>query len=208
VNWVNPRGADLGSYEERYRLTGWATLGLAISLLVIGLGFTLHSPVIFLTAGFVLAALTVQGAGLIDLVRRRIAFRADRTGITLGAVPDKLTVRRGSPLFIPWEDVESIVIYPHPRGPTSYRHVRCIGIQRRPGAEPLLWGNEQAPGCPVPGVATWATRKISGWRLDPDALAAATTAIAPGTRIIDTSADSDPAESGQGSSVPWAEPTD
>jgi len=27
-------------------------------------------------------------------------------------VPDRLTVRRGSRLFIPWADVERIILYP------------------------------------------------------------------------------------------------
>ncbi len=36
---------ELGCYEERYRLTGRAALGLAASLLSIGLGFLWHTPV-------------------------------------------------------------------------------------------------------------------------------------------------------------------
>jgi hypothetical protein len=180
----------MGYYEERYRLTGRAALGLAASFAAIVLGFLWALPVIFLPIGIVLAALTAQGAGLIDLARRTIAFRADQAGITLGAVPDKLTVRRGSVLFIPWADVEKIVLYRiHPRGQPGHATVQCIGVQRQPEAEPLLWGNEQAPGCPVPRVATWATRKITSWRLDRDRLATVTSAVAPGIPIVDTSAD-------------------
>jgi len=38
---------DPGCYEERYRLTGRAALGLAVSLLSVGLGILWHTPVIF-----------------------------------------------------------------------------------------------------------------------------------------------------------------
>jgi hypothetical protein len=166
---------------------------------LLGLGFLWHSPVIFLPIGLILAALIAHGSGVIDLGRRTIAFRADQAGITLGAVPDKLSVCRGSALFIPWADVQRIILYPaYRRGPGGRTAVQCIGVQRHTAAEPLLWGNEQAPGCPVPGVATWATRMITGWRLDRDRLAAVTAAVAPGIPVLDTAADPDPSVDGQG----------
>jgi hypothetical protein len=174
-------------YEERYGLTGRAAAGLAASVLLVVVGFLWRLPVIFLPLGAALAALTGQGAGVIDRIRRTTAFRADQAGITLGTVPDKLTARRGSRLFIPWTDVERIILYPvHPRGHGSRAVVQCIGIQRRAMAEPLRWGNEQAPGCPVPRVPAWATRMVSGWRLDRSRLAAVTSAVAPGVPILDT----------------------
>ncbi len=176
-------------YEERYRLTGRAAAGLVASMLLIVVGFLWHLPVIFLPLGLILAVLAAQGAGVIDRVRRTIAFRADQAGITLGTVPDRLTVRRGSRLFIPWADVERIVLYPaRPAG------VQCIGVQRRATAEPLRWGNEQAPGCPVPRVPAWATRMIRGWRLDRDRLAAVIAVAAAGVPILDTSTDALPDE--------------
>ena len=182
-------------YEERYRLTGWAVAGMAASMLLVVVGFLWHLPVIFLPLGAALAVATAQGAGVIDRVRRTTAFRADQAGITLGTVPDRLTVRRGSRLFIPWVDVERIILYPvHPRGRGGRAVVQCIGVQRRATAQPLLWGNEQAPGCPVPRVPAWATRMISGWRLDPSRLAAVTAAVAPDVPILDTSTDPLPAD--------------
>jgi hypothetical protein len=178
-------------YEERYRLTGYAVLGLAVSFLAIGLGWAWGLPTIFLPVGIILIALTAQGAGLVDLTRRTVAFREDESGITLGAVPDKLTVRRGSPLFIPWAEVEGIVLYRAHAGSRARPPVECIGVQRHATAAPLRWGNEQAPGCPVPRVATWAARRMTGWRLDRDRLAAVTAELAPDVRIIDTAAAND-----------------
>lgn len=181
----------MGSYEERYRLTGPAVLGLAASILAIVLAFVLGLPAILLPIGIILVGLTAQGAGLVDLARRKVAFRADEDGITLGAVPDKLTVRRGSALFIPWADAEAIVIYRVNAGGRG-RHVpvECVGIQRTASAEPLLWGNEQS-GCPLPRVATWATRRITGWRLDRAQLAAFVAEAAPKVLIVDTTVDDD-----------------
>jgi hypothetical protein len=197
----------LTHYEERYRLTGRAAAGLAASALLVAVGFLWHLPVIFLPLGLVLAALTAQGAGVMDRARRTTAFRADQAGITLGAVPDKLTVRRGSRLFIPWADAERIVLYPRGRGGRGV--VQCIGVQRRASAAPLPWGNEQAPGCPVPGVPAWATRAITGWRLDTGRLAAVTAAVAPGVPILDTRTDplpDDEEDDGRGNRAPEAGP--
>lgn len=62
---------------------------------------------------------------------------------------------------------------------------------RREGAPALPYGNKQAAGCPVPGVAAGATRRLTRWRLDRDRLAAVTAAVAPGIPVIE--ARNDPA---------------
>jgi hypothetical protein len=196
-------------YEERYRLTSRAAVGLAASVFLVVACFLWHLPVIFIPVSAALALVTAQGAGVIDRVRRTTAFHADQAGITLGAVPDKLTVRRGSRLFIPWTDVERIVLYPvHPRGRGGRAVVQCIGVQRRATAKPLQWGNEPAPGCPVPGVPAWATRMIIGWQLDRSRLAAVTAVVAPGVPILDTSTDPIPGdeEDGRSDTAPEAGP--
>src|SRR5215471_4780767 len=190
-------------------MSGRAVAGLIISLFLVVACFLWHLPVIFVPFALALAVLTAQGAGVIDRVRRTTAFRADQAGITLGTVPDRLTVRRGSRLFIPWADVERIILYPvHPRGRGGRAVVQCIGVQRRATAEPLRWGNEQAPGCPVPRVPTWATRMIIGWQLDRSGLAAVTAAVAPDVPILDTSTDPLPGDEdgGQPNSTPEAGP--
>ena len=88
-------------------------------------------------------------------------------------MPDKLTFGRGQAVFVPWADIEQIILYPvYPRGQGSYASVQCIAVQRRDGAPALPQGDEQAPGCPVPGVAIGATLRIAGWRLDRERLAA------------------------------------
>ena len=174
---------DLGCYEERYRLTGRAALVLAPALLVAGLGLMWHAQAIVIVIGVVLGLMTALAAGgALAAARRRIAFRADQAGITLGARPGG----NGPAVFIPWEDVEQIILYPaYLRGQGRYAQVRCIGIKRREGVAALSQGNEDVPRCPVPGVAAGATRRVTGWRLDRERLAVVTALAAPGIPIVD-----------------------
>jgi hypothetical protein len=179
---------DPGRYEERYRLTG-AALGLASALLALGLGLLWHTQLIF-------AALTVLAVipAVLAVALRPVAFRADHAGITLGS--DRLLPRRPA-VFIPWADVERIVLYPGRKaaGFGDYLwasgEVEYIGVQRRDGAPALARGNKQAPWCPVPGVAAGATRPIKNWRLDRERLAAVTAAVAPDIPVIDARNDPD-----------------
>ena len=176
---------DPGSYEERYRLAGdvgWTLFG---TLVFAGLGSVWHTSVIYTVFALVVAAVAARAGGVLAAARRAVAFRTDYAGITLGAVPGQLGSRRPA-VFVPWENVEQIVLYqagPGSRGRSA--PVSSIGIQRRAGAPPLARGNEQAPGCPVPRVAAGASRRITGWRLDRDRLAAVTAAVAPGVPVVD-----------------------
>jgi hypothetical protein len=173
---------DPARYEERYRLTG-AALGLASALLAVGLGFLWHTNLIF-------AALAVLAAipAVLAIARRPVALRADHAGITLGS---ERQLRHRPAVFIPWADVEKIILYPARKaaGFGDYLwasgDVECIGVQRREGAPALPYGNEQAPGCPLPGVAAGATKRIKNWQLDREQLAAVTAAVAPGIPVIE-----------------------
>jgi len=199
---------DPGRYEERYRLTGGAVPGVAIGLITIGLVFLTVWPWV---TGVVIAVALVILMGARVVGRRMIAFRADYAGVTLGVVPGKLTVRRGPAVSIPWAEVEKIILYPASAdGQGADARVQCIGVQRREGAPALPGGNEQAPGCPVPGVGAGATRRVVGWRLDRERLAAVTAAVAPGIPVVDagTSPGLGVEGQGQGASLPELGPTD
>jgi len=122
---------------------------------------------------------------VVGLAVRRTAFRADYVGITLGAdLRDGWTLRWDRAVFVPWPDVEQIVIYPGPGFPAGSR-ARRIGIQRRQDTPELSAGDRPAPGCPLPRVTTSATRPVAGWRLDRDRLAAVTAMVAPGVPVVD-----------------------
>jgi hypothetical protein len=126
---------DPDCYEERYRL-GRAVRILASALLSMGLGLLWHTPLIF-------AALTVLFAipAVLAVARSPVAFRADHAGITLGS--DRLLPRRPA-VFIPWTDVEKIILYP---GYTSSGdQAQYIGVQRRDGARPCPAATSRLPG--------------------------------------------------------------
>jgi len=163
-----------GCYEERYRLAS-AVLSLAPTVLALGLGFLWHTH---LTWAVLIVLLAIPA--VIAVALRQVAFRADHAGITLGVV--RLLPRRPA-VFVAWADVEKIILYDTCTGGPGDR-VPCIAVQRREGAPALPWGNTQAPGCPVPGVAAGATRPITSWRLDRERLAAVTAAVVPGIPVV------------------------
>jgi hypothetical protein len=181
---------DQGLYEERYRLTGTVAASLAVSLVMLGIALH-YSDGIWLALSL-LAFVTVTVPCLAAAAGRRIAFRADPLGITLGADPLSWPGRDSSPVFISWSDVERIVLYSGPKsGELGAGGRQCIGIQRRPGAPRLPGGNGPARRCPVPGLAEGATRQVVAWRLDRERLAALTAAVAPGIPVIDADPDAE-----------------
>jgi hypothetical protein len=175
---------DPGCYEERYRrgrsdprvMPAWAVFGLGVGLLTVGL--LLHHQLIF--AALTVGLLTIPT--VLTLALPRVAFRADRAGITLGS---DWQLPRPRAVFIPWADVEKIILY------SSDYTIQYVGVQRREGAPPLPKGNEEVrvPRYPVSGLAAGATLRIKGWRLDREQLAAVTAAVAPGILVIDARKD-------------------
>ncbi len=181
---------DPGCYEERYRLTGQAASGLAIGLISVGLGVLWQPPisaaaaVLAIPVIFSAVAVLLDMPGLIAMARRKTAFRVNYAGITLGTLPDNLAFLRGSPVFIPWADVEQIILYPSgPSEPDTPARIQYIAVQRREEAAPP----PPAGATPAPGRATPAAHKITGWRLDRERFAAVAAAVAPGVPIIEAS---------------------
>jgi hypothetical protein len=167
---------DPGCYEERYRLTGSAVLRLAVGLVWLGLGVFWQSRVMSVTSvilaiPMIFSALAVAFAmpGVIAIARRMVVFRADYAGITLGVLPSNLAALREAATFIPWAEVERIVLYPaYSRGQHAYALVQGVAVQRRKEA-----------------AATGTARKFTGWKLDRERLTAVTAAVAPGIPVVD-----------------------
>jgi hypothetical protein len=179
---------DQGCYEERYRLTFPVARSAAFSLVSLIPAVVSHQPLLWLILCPVIFVLATV-PWLLAVASRKIAFRADMTGITLGADPLSWPFRHASAVFVPWSNAEAIALY-HGGGPFGWRigDDPCIAIQRRPGAPALPRGNNPARRCPVPGVAAGAVRPVTAWRLDRDRLAALTAAVAPAIPIIEASA--------------------
>lgn len=175
---------DPGCYEERYRLTGRLALRLAIGLLSVGTGIFLGSPAVSATSVILavpvfFSALTVVFVmpGVIAAASRTIAFRADYAGVTVSVTPHRPAAFRRSTTFIPWSEVDRIVLYPAcSRGQHGDALVQGIAVQLQQG------GTARARHVIAPGMA----RTITGWKLDRERLAAVTAAVAPGIPIVDT----------------------
>jgi len=119
---------------------------------------------------------------VIATARRMIAFRADYAGITLGHVPDNLAALRRPATFIPWAEVEKIILYAaRPRGQRASAPVERIAVKRREEAEALL-----------PCAPTETARELTGWKLDRERLTAVTAAVAPGIPVIDAGGEPNP----------------
>ena len=157
---------DPGCYEIRFRLAGYEALFSVFGLLLFALG-------IFAPESLIARVAIVAVGGLftvpyvILLVSRKIVFRADHAGITLGP---ELPLFHFSTVFFPWADIKKITFY------KITRASRQMG--RWPGIYIGIVPRDRAP-------ADAATRRINTWRLDRERLAAVTAAAAPRARIID-----------------------
>ncbi|HLQ53646.1 MAG TPA: hypothetical protein VK162_05155 [Streptosporangiaceae bacterium] len=156
---------DPGCYEIRFRLTGLDAYGLSVGLLLIALSIFRYQPslyewVIIVALGGLLALRYV-----IPLVSRKILFRADPAGITLGTLGQ--FGFSSSIVFIPWTDIKKIALY------KITRWTRRFG---RTGSYMVI----------VPrGAAYGRARRIDTWRLDPERLAAVAAAAAPDVPVVD-----------------------
>jgi hypothetical protein len=140
---------------------------LAVRLLVIG----------------VFGAFSLQG--LVTCLSRRVAFRVDQAGITLGGSPLRY---RATTRFHPWADIEKIVLWHRklPAGPA----LAHVGLQRRADAPSMTAGgsgraDRTAYGAPVPDIAAGAARAVSAWHLDDGHLVEAVARFAPTVRVVD-----------------------
>lgn len=173
---------DPGAYEERFRLTSGVVLRLAGGLLLVGLGLVWQPPVIsaasvILAVPVIFSALTIAFAmpAVITIARRMIAFRADYGGITLGVMPTSLAALHRPTIFIPWAEVEKIILYRAGSHRWRDNHpVQGISVQRRDGTD-----------SPMTGVASRVACTITGWKLNRERLTAVTAAVAPSIPVID-----------------------
>jgi hypothetical protein len=167
---------DPGRYEERYRMTTGAVPVVAASLVLLGLVF--KTAALWAAEALIALALAVL---LVPAVaaRRLVAFRADYAGVLLGAEPRALMVGRRRPVFIPWHEVDQIVLHPDTSGlPGTKGRVGRVEVRRRMVLPAV---DEQAP---EPGAAA-VTRSVRGWRLDRERLALITAAVAPCVPVIE-----------------------
>jgi hypothetical protein len=193
---IRPRGHDLTmlaeptAYEARYQWTPFIRWAIAGDVAVVLIGALLPMPLVIR----VLVIVVFGYFGLVSLtlvLSRRIAFRADQTGITLGGGPFRY---RSTTCFFPWADIRRIIIWQRHIPCTIWRWtlfsipIRYIGLQRRTNAPHISrdgTGRLDRPGftAPMPGIAAGAARNITAWMLNTDQLTAALAAYAPNVPV-------------------------
>jgi hypothetical protein len=172
-------------YEARY---GWSARTARI--VIVGLVFAVAG--IALPLAWRIIDIVFFGGGALFFLgvicTRRVAFRVDASGVTLGGTPPRY---RSGTRFVPWADVKKVVLWqqPQPYG----NSVRCIGLERRRAAPPLAgrrgrrFGRATARALVpdhVSGDTLLASRAINSWRLDTDRLTAAVEHFAPEVKIV------------------------
>jgi hypothetical protein len=153
---------DQGCYEERYRLARGTMLALAGGLLALAIGFLLAGPLAVGLTFLGIAAITALPA-VIGPATRRIAFRADQAGITLGAdLRDSWPFRRDRAVFVPWADVEQVIIYPRPGYPAGSPARQPVSGWRLDRDRLAAVTAAVAPGIPVIDACTGPIPRLGG----------------------------------------------
>jgi hypothetical protein len=173
-------------YEARYSWnvrTGRLIVG---ALVFVVLGVVLPLSLAIRIADFVLFG----GGGLFMLgvvSSRRVAFRVDSRGITLGGTPPSY---RSGTRFVPWSDIEQVVLW---RQTIYASSVPYVGLVRREGAARLAGRKGQLLGKITARVATprrisgdtlLASRAINSWRMDNARLVASVAHFAPNVEVV------------------------
>lgn len=172
-----------GAYVERYlwnRRTKLVVIGGALSVAVsAGVAMPLL-PTVVLFAGGVLVVLW-------GVLGRRVAFRVDADGVTLGGSPMRY---RATTTVFPWADIVALVLWQQVLPTGSL--MPYLGLQRRPGAVPPAGFPGRRGGAvpaglvpDLPADVLMSGRAVDGWRLDRRRLARAVARFAPDAWVLD-----------------------
>jgi hypothetical protein len=172
-------------YEARY---GWN--GRTGRIVVVGIVFAVAGVALPLVLRII--DIVFFGGGALFFLgvicTRRVAFRVDASGVTLGGTPPRY---RSGTRMVPWADIRKVVLWeqPMPYG----RSMRYVGLVRRKGAPPLAGRRGQRLGRAtaralvpdhVSGDTLLASRAVNSWRLDTGRLAAAVEHFAPHVKLV------------------------
>jgi hypothetical protein len=186
-------------YQERCDLTVPIAAAIGIDLGFVAAAVLAPTPMVVrvMTCGFFGWAATMSIAAV---ATRRIAFRVDAAGITLGGTAFRY---QATTRLFSWTDINKIVIWRRSLpvsvgGRTLFpiAHIRYVGLQRAAGSSPVSgsWSKRAelpalrfaSPTAAPPGLAAGAVRVISAWQLDTGRLAAAVRIFAPAVEVIET----------------------
>jgi hypothetical protein len=190
-------------YEERYRWTPNTVTGAALgaaslltAILVPAMPLLVRVPLALAGTGGVASCVAYSTS-------RKVAFRVDQEGVTLGGGPLRYEADTS---FFPWEGVHAVVLWrrttpprwaalqwPALRWPALRMSVWYVSVQRHTELPPWAPGGPGLAGpChdrdaqrPVPeDLKAGATRGMQAFRVDDARLAAAIATFAPAVQLI------------------------
>jgi hypothetical protein len=183
-------------YGGRGMLRGLA--GLLVTVVIVAYCVAYPRSVVSQVIGFLLAAgvLVASLAELRKASRREIVFAVHQGGVYFGSEAIKDDV--------PWSRICAVELFTeYVSGHKSGSWYKCVGVRSpgtsqisRPGNGPAIWGTtdrelryfidanraDLLPG--ADGTIRYAYRRMSGWRLDRNQLAAAVARFAPAVPVI------------------------
>jgi hypothetical protein len=156
---------DPGCYEIGARLTGLGAYAVIFGLVLIAVGVFQTQSSLYERVSFTAVGGLVALREIIPIISRKILFRADPAGTTLGA-PAWFGFSH-STVFIPWTDIKEIALYKITRRSKNFGPAGSyIVIVPR-------------------GAAQARARRTDTWRLDPERLTAIAATAAPSVPVVD-----------------------
>jgi hypothetical protein len=171
-------------YEERYRWTPNTVTGAALGAASLLTAILVPAMPLLVRVPLALAGTGGAASCVAYSTSRKVAFRVDQKGVTLGGGPLRYEAHTS---FFPWEGVHAVVLWrrtapprwpalrwPALRWPALRMSVWYVSVQRhtelpRPAPEDLKAG---------------ATRGMQAFRVDDARLAAAIATFAPAVKLI------------------------
>jgi len=156
---------DPGCYQIRFRLTGLGAYAVIFGFVLIAVGVFQTQSSLYERVSFTAVGGLIALREIIPIASRKILFRADPAGSTLGS-PAWFGFSH-STVFIPWTDIKEIALYKITRRSKNFG---------RAGSYMII----------VPrGQAQARARRTDTWRLDPERLTAIAATAAPDVPVVD-----------------------
>ena len=169
-------------YEERYCWTPTMVTGAALGAASLLAAILAPAVPLLARVPLAVAGTAVSVSCVAYSTSRKVAFRVDQNGVTLGGGPFRYEAHTS---FFPWEGVHAVVLWrrtPGRRWPMAFGSVRYVSVQRHTELRPMPHGG---PGLAAPeDLKAGATRGMQAFRVDEPRLAAAIAAFAPAVQLI------------------------
>jgi hypothetical protein len=177
-------------YEERYRWTARTVAGAALGAACLVAAILVPVMSLLVRVPLAIAGTASAASCVAYCTSRKVAFRIDQKGVTLGGGPLWYQAHTS---FFPWEYVHAVVLWQRKVAPGV--PVRYVSLQRQtelpstpsdgPEAATRSTARLPDPRDPAPeDLKAGATRGVQAFRVDDARLVAALATFAPAVQLI------------------------